>query len=363
LHHVERRRHEHVVDSVSGRPGVVRVPDELGRRPLRVQAADVNATTAQSPDLNATAAQWQSALDAASRALEADRAVLPAAAVTREAHHLVEERRETAALLRTVAAVHHLRPAPWLAPSPVTPLRLGLPVRAEVCLFDLDGVLTDSDALHAAAWAEALEPVLLARAHEGRAPYAPFDHDTDYHAYFDGKLRAEGIRLFLAGRGLRLPDAAISDIARRKGELLEHGLHSRGVAALAGAHRYLQAVGLGGLGRAVVSASTTASPMLEAAGLAGLIDARVDASTMRTSNLRSRPAPDLLLTACAELGAPPERAISLTHSGAGVVAARRIGMPVIGIASGAEADALLAYGADTVVPALALLLDRSLRAA
>jgi len=319
--------------------------------------------TVQPPDLNSTAAQWQGALDAAARALEADRAVLRAPTVNREAHHLTEERRETAALLRAVAAMHHVRPAPWLSPIPVTPQRLGLPTAVEVCLFDLDGVLTDSDALHASAWAQALEPVLLALAHEERAAYVPFDQDADYHAYFDGRLRSEGIRLFLAGRGLRLSDAAVSDIARRKGELLEHGLHSRGVAALEGAHRYLQAAGLGGMGRAVVSASTTASPMLEAAGLTGLIDARVDARTMRTLNLRSRPAPDLLLTACAELGTPPGRAISLTHSGAGVVAARSIGMPVIGVASGAEAEALLAYGADTVTPALELLLDHSLRAA
>jgi beta-phosphoglucomutase-like phosphatase (HAD superfamily) len=232
-----------------------------------------------------------------------------------------------------------------------------------VCLFDLDGVLTDSDALHAAAWAEALEPVLLAIAHEERAPYAPFDRDADYHAYFDGRLRNEGIRLFLAGRGLRLTDASIQEIARRKGDLLEHGLHSQGIAALAGAHRYLQAVGLAGLKRAVVSASMNTSPMLELAGLVGLIDAQVDATTMRSRGLHSRPAPDLLLAACRELGAEPARAISLTHSGAGIVAARSIGMPVIGVALGSEAEALRAYGADAVVSGLGSLPDRSLSAA
>lgn len=323
----------------------------------------MTVATTQPPDLNATASHWQSALDAAARALEADRAVLPVAEVSREAHRLAEERRETAALLRTVAALHHLSPPPWLSPAPVSPHRLGLPGHVAVCLFDLDGVLTDSDALHASAWAQALEPVLLSLAHDDRTPYTPFDRNADYHAYFDGRLRTEGIRLFFAGRGLRLPDASVTEIARRKGELVEHGLHSRGVAALAGAHRYLQAVGLGGMARGVVSASTTASPMLEAAGLAGLIDARVDASTMRSLKLRSRPAPDLLLTACGALDTRPEHAVSLTHSGAGVVAARSIGMPVIGVAHGAEAEALRAYGADTVVPALETLLDRSLRAA
>jgi HAD superfamily hydrolase (TIGR01509 family) len=323
----------------------------------------VTETATHAPDLNGTAAHWQWALDAAARALEADRTVLSPATFSRETHRLTKERRETAALLRAVAAMHHIAPAPWLSSGSVTAHRLGLPSIVEVCLFDLDGVLTDSDALHAAAWAQALEPVLLALTQDERAHYTPFDRDADYHAYFDGRLRTEGIRLFLAGRGLRLPDASVSEIARRKGELLEHGLHARGVAALAGAHRYLQAAGLGALGRAVVSASTTASPMLELAGLADLIDVRVDASTMRSRNLRSRPAPDLLLAACAELGVPPAHAVSLTHSGAGVVAARSIGMPVIGVASGAEADALRAYGADDVTPALESLLERSLRAA
>jgi beta-phosphoglucomutase-like phosphatase (HAD superfamily) len=321
----------------------------------------VKGGTTQPPDLNATAAQWQHALDAAARAVEADRVVLPATEVFREAHHLTEERRETAALLRRVAALHHVMPAPWLSSGAITPHALGLPDTVAGCLFDLDGVLTDSDALHASAWAQAIEPILLALANEERAPYTPFDHDADYHAYFDGRLRTEGIRLFLAGRGLRLPDASITEVARRKGELLEHGLHSRGVAALAGAPRYLQAAGLGGFKRAVVSASTTASPMLEAAGLSELVDVRVDADTMRALGLRSRPSPDLLLTACAELGVSPEHAISLTHSGAGVVAARSVGMPVIGIASDTEAEALQAYGADAVVPALESLLDHSLR--
>jgi beta-phosphoglucomutase-like phosphatase (HAD superfamily) len=315
------------------------------------------------PDLNVTAAHWQWALDAAARALEADRLVLPAAEVAREAHRLTEERRETAALLRAVAAMHGVSPAPWLSSGLLTRNRLGLPETVDACLFDLDGVLTDSDALHAAAWAQALDPVLLGLAHEERVPYVPFDPRSDYHAYFDGRLRSEGIRLFLAGRGLRLPDEAVSAIARRKGELLEHGLHSRGVAALTGAQRYLQAVGLAGLGRAAVSASTTASPMLAAAGLSSLVEVTVDARTMRARGLRSRPAPDLLLEACRELQTDPGRAISLTHSGAGVVAAKSIGMPVIGVASGPEAEALRAYGADDVVPALGSLLDRSLSTA
>jgi beta-phosphoglucomutase-like phosphatase (HAD superfamily) len=250
---------------------------------------------------------------------------------------------------------------PWLASGAVTPRMLGLPPETKACLFDLDGVLTNSDALHAEAWAGALEPVLLAAASEERLHYAPFDRVADYDAYFDGRPRLEGIQLFLAGRGLRLEGPALDEIARRKGVLLEHGLRARGIADLPGADRYLQGAALARLARAAVSASLTAGPMLERAGLAHLVDVRVDAETLRAGGLRSRPAPDLLVAACSELGVDPAQAVALTHSGPGVVAACALDMVVIGVATGAEAETLRDYGAETVVDSLAALLDPALR--
>ena len=261
-----------------------------------------------------------------------------------------------------MAALTGVKPVPWLASGPVTLRMLGLPAATEACLFDLDGVLTNSDAVHAEAWAAALEPVLLAAAHEERLHYVPFDRVADYHAFFDGRPRLEGIHLFLAGRGLRLSPASVDEIARRKGDLLEHGLHARTLAGLPGADRYLQGAGLAGLGRIVVSASQTAGPMLERAGLAHLVDGWVDAETLRSGELRSRPAPDLLLAACGELGVEPPQAVSLTHSGPGVLAAQAVGMPVIGIATGGESDTLRDYGAERVVPSLGALLEPTLRA-
>lgn len=320
------------------------------------------AALAHRPNLDVAAAHWQWALDAAARALEADRIVLPPAEIAEESRHLARERVETAALLRTVAALSGTAPAPWLAFGQITPRMLGLPAGTKACLFDLDGVLTDSDSLHAAAWAQALDATLLALAHDEHHSFVPFDPDRDYHAYFDGRPRTEGIQLFLAGRGLQLPQGEVETVARRKGELVSRGLRDRGVAARVHAHRYLQAAGLARLQRAVVSASTSASPMLALAGLTELVDADVDAQTMRTQRLRSRPAPDLLLAACRELGVEPACAVSLTHSGAGVVAARAIEMPVIGIATDAEADALRTFGAPVVVASLGTLLDPSLRA-
>jgi beta-phosphoglucomutase-like phosphatase (HAD superfamily) len=168
----------------------------------------------------------------------------------------------------------------------------------------------------------------------------------------------EGIVLFLAGRGLQLPEGrredsartlSVAGLARRKGELIEHVLHRRGISALAGARRYLQAVSYAGVASAVVSASATTLPMLRIARLEQLIDVRADAETMREQQLRCRPSPDLLLAACRGLRVEPQRAVSLTQSSAGVVAAQTIGMPVIGVTSEARAADLRRCGAQVVV--------------
>ena len=312
--------------------------------------------------LDAVASHWQWALDAAASALDAERDELPSLLLAAERQALAREREATSAVLAQVAALHGIGAAPWLAPSPVTPPLLGLPGGTQACIFDLDGVLTDSAALHAAAWAEALDAFLLGLWHESGYQFVSFDRDVEYRAYFDGRPRLEGLRLFLTGRGLHVSEATAHAIAQRKGEVFEHGLERRDVAALPGAHRYLQAAGHARLGRAVVSASTATLPMLRLAHLDQNVQARVDAETIRDRGLRSRPAPDLLVTACRELGVAPEDAVSLTHSDAGVAAARSAGMPVIGIASGAAAERLAGFGADRVAPSLLSLLDPRLRA-
>ena len=258
-----------------------------------------------------------------------------------------------------------------MPPARVTLDMLGLHAPAKACIFDLEGVLTDSGALHAAAWAEALDPLLQSLSDEADLRFEPFDRGADYSLCFEGRTRLDGIRTFFETRGLHLPEGGPSDpasaatlygVARRKGAALEHRLADRGLAALGHAHRYLLAAGYAQLGRAVVSASTTAHPMLEVAGLSQLIDVRVDADTIRAEELRPRPSPDVLLCACDELGVAPAEAVSLTHSGAGIVAARSAGIPAIGIASGAQAERLRGFGAEQVAPSLSSLLERGLRA-
>ncbi len=307
--------------------------------------------------------RWQEALDAGSRALDANGDVLPPQEMSERRQALAEDRRETSALLSSVATALGITPKPWLPAGPVSPHMLGLDSEVRACIFDLDGVLTDSGALHAAAWAETLDPLLQSLERTTPWALALFDRETDYVLYFDGRTRLDGIRMFLESRGLHLPQSTVYDVARRKGELLEGRMAHRGIAALADARRFLQAAGYAHLGRAVVSASMTALPMLEVAQLVQLVDVRVDAATIRAEHLHPRPSPDLLLAACAELGVAPSEAVSLTHSGAGIVACRAVGMSAIGIASGEEAERLRDYGAEQIVPSLSGLLAPQLRTA
>ena len=316
------------------------------------------------PELDTVTSHWQAAFDTAGRALDADAAILPPAETAARRRQLALERHESGSLLRKLAHVRGIEPAPWLPQGPVTASMLGLERAVRGCVFDLDGVLTDSGLVHAAAWAGVFDPFLLHLAHETGRHFMPFDRDADYRTFLDGRLRIEGVHAFLASRGIRVPEGHPEDdasvetahgLARHKGELLEHSLGQRRLAALPGARRYLQGAGYAGLGRAVVSASTSTLPMLELVGLEHLVDARVDADAMRSQRLRARPAPDLLLAACRRLGIDPGEAVALTHSGAGVVAARRAGLAVIGIGTASQADLLRDFGAERVVPGLSAL--------
>jgi HAD superfamily hydrolase (TIGR01509 family) len=269
-------------------------------------------------------------------------------------------------LLAHATGVH---PVPWLSPVPVNRNMLGLPSTVSACLFDLDGVLTDSAALHAWAWGEIFDDLLQRLGETIGWQFIPFDRAADYRAYIDGRPRLEGIHAFLDSRGIRLPEGRSDDpaqadtacgLAKRKGDAVTRGLSQRGVTAVGGARRYLEAAGHAGLKRTVVSASTSTSTMLELAGLATLVEDRVDADVIRDEALRSRPAPDLLLAACRRLNVPPEEAVTFTHSPSGVAAGLAAKLTVIGVGDGAQAELLLGFGAERVVPALSLLLDPQL---
>jgi beta-phosphoglucomutase-like phosphatase (HAD superfamily) len=317
-------------------------------------------------ELDSIGRDWQIALDTAGRALDANGILLAPTEIGTRRRRLTAERQESASLLRRLARARGIDPAPWLPAIPVTTSMLGLEQSVRGCIFDLDGVLTDSGVLHAAAWATVFDSYLLRLAHDTGRQFIPFDREADYRTYVDGRLRVEGIHAFLASRGIHLTEGLPGDdsraetaygLAQRKAELLERGLRQRGLAVLPGARRYLQATGYARLGRAVVSASASTRPMLELVGLEQLVEAQLDALAIRAEGLRARPAPDLLLAACHRLGLRPDEAVTLTHSGAGIVAGQRAGLAVIGIGTGPQADLLRDFGAERVVPSLSALLD------
>ena len=351
------------------------------RRRRRVRGRDAAAPQNRSPialdpparraSLDKLASQWQRALDADERALHAAAGTLPPEYLSQHRRELTQERREIALLLGDVAHAKGIRPLPWLSPVPVRKEMLGLTASTQACLFDLDGVLTDSALLHASAWAQVVDEFLLRMSASTGWHFIPFDRDADYRTFIDGRSRLEGVHAFLNSRGIRLPEGRVDDpadadtasgLAKRKGEALVRGLHQHGVTALPGVHRYLDAAGRAGLTRAVVSASASTLSMLELAALDPLIEVYMDAEVIRSENIRTPPSPEVLLAACRRLDVRPQDAVTFTHSAAGVAAGLAAGMTVVGVGHGADADLLRGFGAPRIVPSLSVLLAPSLTA-
>ncbi len=321
-------------------------------------------------ELDRVALRWQLALDANERALDAASGTLPDAELARWRYEHTDERTQTALALARLARTARVHPAPWLPPMAVSAQMLGLPATVEACLFDLDGVLTDSGVLHAWAWAGVFDQFLQRVAEKNRWHFIPFDREADYLTYIDGRPRLEGVHAFLDSRGIRLPEGRPDDhadaetaygLARRKGEALARSLHGRGVTALPGARRYLEATGYAGLKRAIVSASANTLAMLELAELATLVEELADANLIRAGNLRSRPAPDLLLAACGRLEVDASNVVTFTPTPAGVAAGHAAGLMVVGVGDEARGELLRGFGAEQVIPSLRALLDRRLR--
>lgn len=243
---------------------------------------------------------------------------------------------------------------------------LGLPSGVRACLFDLDGVLTRTAEVHAAAWRDMFDAYLRARAVRTEEPFVPFDEVRDYDEYVDGKERAEGTRSFLRSRGITLPEGEPDDppdaetvhgLGNRKNMLVLHRIRTKGVRSYPGSVRYVRAVRAAGLPTAVVSASANCQAVLEAADMAELFDLRVDGVVARQEGLRGKPAPDTFLAAARGFGVPPDSAVVFEDSLAGVTAGRagRFGL-VVGVDRVGQADELRAHGADLVVRDLADLL-------
>jgi HAD superfamily hydrolase (TIGR01509 family) len=317
---------------------------------------------------------WREAFEAARSATAAASTMPFAPSLGGEAARLAAERKMVVADLRAFARVHGLDVAVDHLAVSVPDVRrlLGLPPDVTTCVFNLDGVLLPSASLHAAAWKETFDKFLLERAERTRGHFVTFDPRDDYYAHIHGRPRLDGVRVFLASRGIRLAEGSADDapgtetvhgLANRKRAALLRRLERERLDALRGSRHYLEVAREAGLHRVVVSASANAVQMLNQAGLRPLVEAYVDGSAMDAEHLHAKPAPDTLLAACAKVAADPHHAVAFETTPAGLAAAHTAGFElVIGVDDGGNLRMLRGDGADRVVGSLAELLEQQVAA-
>jgi beta-phosphoglucomutase family hydrolase len=235
------------------------------------------------------------------------------------------------------------------------------------CLFDLDGVLTRTATVHAAAWKQMFDEFLELWSTRTGQKFVPFDAGADYDNYVDGRPRLEGTRGFLRSRGIDLPDGSPDDppgeltvngLSNHKNDLVLRLLREGGVEVYEGSVRYVHAVRDAGLGTAVVSSSANTAEVLEAAGISHLFDARIDGVVAAERHLAGKPAPDGFLAGATALGVGPDSAAVFEDALAGVEAGRAGGFAlVVGVDRVGQADELRRHGADVVVGDLSELME------
>jgi beta-phosphoglucomutase family hydrolase len=244
----------------------------------------------------------------------------------------------------------------------------GLPDRVRACLFDMDGVVTQTAVVHAAAWKEMFDDFLRTRAESTGTEFVPFDPVADYDAYVDGKPRLDGTRSFLESRGIDLPEgspddppgtATVHGLSNRKNDLVLAKLAAGGVQVYDGTVRYIHAVREQGISTAIVSSSANTKQVLDSANLSQLFDVRVDGLVAAERDLHGKPAPDTFLAAARELGMTAEQAAVFEDALAGVAAGRAGAFAlVVGVDRVGQADELRKHGADIVVKDLDELLGQ-----
>ena len=229
----------------------------------------------------------------------------------------------------------------------------------DAVLFDLDGVLTRTASVHAVAWKKLFDRFLEQRASEVDEPFVPFDIETDYPRYVDGKPRYDGVADLLESRGIKLPlDApeggpgmqSVRALGNLKDRYFLEQLEQHGVESYESAIALVHALRAQGIKTAVVSSSNNCAVVLEAAGIAQLFDARVDGLELTRLQLDGKPAPDAFLEAARRVGSEPSRAVVVEDAIAGVAAGRAGGFGcVIGVDRRGQTQALRDAGADVVV--------------
>lgn len=232
------------------------------------------------------------------------------------------------------------------------------PRRHDAVIFDLDGVITDTASVHAAAWTELFDAYLAVRPVTGDENHSPFT-EIDYLTYVDGKPRQDGVLSFLASRGISIPAGLPSDredaetahgLGRRKDRHFRESLRARGVTVFASTVTLVRRLQAAGIGTAVFSASRNCQLVLEAAGIGDLFGVRVDGVVAAELGLPGKPDPAVLLEAARRLGAKPDRSVVVEDAEAGVEAGHRGGFAlVIGVDRTGHARQLRAHGADVTI--------------
>jgi len=244
---------------------------------------------------------------------------------------------------------------------------LNLPEQITTCLFDLDGVLTQTAKIHARAWKEMFDAFLREWSEEHGVPFEEFDRPTDYDEYVDGKPRLDGVKSFLESRDIHLPMGSPSDppgedtihaLGTRKNDRVLELIREQGVEPYEGSVRFAEQARDQGLRRAVVSSSTNCQDVLVAAGIDHLFEERVDGVVAEREGLAGKPAPDTFLHGAKLVGADPREAAVFEDAQAGVEAGRAGDFGyVVGVDRTGQREALQRKGADVVVDDLAELVE------
>jgi beta-phosphoglucomutase family hydrolase len=248
-----------------------------------------------------------------------------------------------------------------LSHKPITPDRF------DAVLFDLDGVLTSTAKIHSSCWKTMFDEFLRHRAAERKEPFQPFDIETDYKPYVDGKLRYEGVKSFLASRDIALAEGTPEDpptadtvcgLGNRKDELVKAAIDQGEVESYPGSVALVRWLREQGIRTGVVSSSNNCENVLRAAGILDLFEVRVDGLVASKLGLPGKPAPDTFLEAARMLSVSPARAVVVEDALAGVQAGRAGGFSlIVGVDREGSGDALRTEGADVVVRDLAELLS------
>jgi HAD superfamily hydrolase (TIGR01509 family) len=325
-------------------------------------------------DFDSLIGHWRAALEAAHHALRSAEGDLPPTELRGRSRQLADERVATVSLLDAVARERLAKPAlvrlvaaPWEARR-----LLALPSDVEACVFNVDGVLVGSAAIHAQAWRQTFDEFEYRWIERTGGAFAPFTVTVDYPRLIHGKPRADAIRDFLASRSIELPEGDRDDppqaetvrgLANRKNQLLHRYLREGDIRAYEGARLYLELAHDAGIRCGVVSGSTNTLVLLERAHLAPLVDDCVDGNTMVAEGLHRKPSPDMLLAACRHLDVEPERTAVFETTRDGVLAGRAGGFElVVAVEQEGNPRALLAEGADLVVADLGDILEQVLAA-